>query len=45
MSAKTFTKNFLRSGEPFDGELTEPSPSFFGELKNQIKKLQAALKS
>ena len=45
MSAKTFTQRFLRSGAPFDGELTEPEPSFLGNLKNRFKRVQAAFKS
>jgi glycosyltransferase involved in cell wall biosynthesis len=45
MSAKTFTKNFLRSGEPFDGELSVPALSFLIRWKNQFKKLQSSIKS
>ena len=44
MSAKTFTKKFLRSGEPFDGALPEPLLTFFDKIKNQVKRWQAALK-
>ena len=33
MSAGTFTRKFLRSGEPFDGELSVPVLSFPLRLK------------
>jgi glycosyltransferase involved in cell wall biosynthesis len=45
MSAGTFTKNFLRSGKPFDGALSEPRISFIVRLKNGFKRLQASLRS
>ena len=45
MSARTFTKKFLRSGSPFDGALTEPVLSFSVRMKNRIKRIQASLKS
>ncbi len=45
MSARTFTKNFLRSGEPFDGALSAPVLPFTVQLKNRFNRLQAALKS
>jgi GT2 family glycosyltransferase len=44
MSSRTFTKKFLRSGEPFDGPLSEPALSFFVKLKNWFKRLQAVMK-
>ncbi len=45
MSARTFTKNFLRSGEPFDGVLSAPVFSFSLKMKNWFKRVQASLKS
>jgi glycosyltransferase involved in cell wall biosynthesis len=45
MSARTFTKKFLRSGEPFDGLLSTPVLSYAERLKNGFKRFQAALKS
>jgi glycosyltransferase involved in cell wall biosynthesis len=45
MSARTFTKKFLRSGETFDGALNEPMLSFSLRLKNWFKRLEASLKS
>jgi glycosyltransferase involved in cell wall biosynthesis len=45
MTAKTFTKNYLRSGEPFDGPLTAPAPSLLRKVKNRFKKLQSSFKS
>jgi len=45
MSARTFTKNFLRSGEPFDGPLSVPVLPLGVRLKNGFKRLQAAFKS
>jgi glycosyltransferase involved in cell wall biosynthesis len=45
MSARTFTQNFLHSGEPFDGELPEPVIPFMLRVKNGFKRLQAAMKT
>jgi len=45
MSARTFTKNFLRSGEPFDGALSVPVLSFLIRAKNWFKKLRSSIKS
>jgi glycosyltransferase involved in cell wall biosynthesis len=45
MSARTFTKNFLRSGKPFDGALSAPVLSFSTKFKNWFKRLQASLES
>jgi len=41
MTARTFTKKFLRSGQSFDGELSTPVLSFSLRLKNLLKRLQA----
>ena len=45
MTSGTFTKKMLRSGEPFDGILTEPVFSFSVKAKNWFKRLLAFLKS
>jgi GT2 family glycosyltransferase len=45
MSAKTFSKNFLRSGELFDGPLSTPAIPFSLKLKNQFKKLHSSFQS
>jgi glycosyltransferase involved in cell wall biosynthesis len=45
MTSRTFTKKFLRSGEPFDGTLSTPAFSFFVRIKNWYKRLEAFLKS
>jgi glycosyltransferase involved in cell wall biosynthesis len=45
MTASTFTKKFLRSGESFNGELPIPVLSFFVNLKNWFKRIHASLKS
>jgi glycosyltransferase involved in cell wall biosynthesis len=45
MTSGTFTKKMLRSGEPFDGTLTEPVFSFSVKAKNWFKRLLAFLKS
>lgn len=45
MSAGIFTKKFLRSGQPFDGELSTPRLSFMLRLKNWFNLVQASLKS
>ena len=45
MTARTFTQNFLRSGKPFDGVLSEPVLPFSVKLKNWFKRFQASLKS
>ena len=45
MTSGTFTKKILRSGEPFDGILTEPVFSFSVKTKNWFKRLLAFLKS
>jgi glycosyltransferase involved in cell wall biosynthesis len=44
MSSGTFTKKFLRSGELFDGPLSEPILSFSTRIKNWFKRFQAAMK-
>ena len=41
MSAGTFTKKFLRSGQPFDGELSVPVLSISSRLKNWLNRIQA----
>ncbi|HET7002016.1 MAG TPA: glycosyltransferase [Puia sp.] len=41
MTSGTFTKKMLRSGEPFDGKLTEPVFSFSVRIKNWFKRLLA----
>jgi glycosyltransferase involved in cell wall biosynthesis len=43
MTARTFTKKFLRSGEPFDGALAEPAIPFSVNMKNRFKRLQGLL--
>jgi glycosyltransferase involved in cell wall biosynthesis len=45
MSAGTFTKKFLRTGKPFDGELSTPILSLPQKLKNRFNQIQASLKS
>jgi len=45
MSAGTFTKKFLRTGEPFDGELSTPKISISLKMKNWVNQVQASLKS
>lgn len=45
MSAGTFTKKFLRTGQPFHGELNSPDPSVSLRLKNWINRVQASLKT
>jgi GT2 family glycosyltransferase len=45
MSARTFTKKYLRSGEPFDGSLSAPVLSSNLKVKNWFKRIQASLKS
>ena len=45
MTSGTFTKKMLRSGEPFDGILTESVFSFSVKAKNWFKRLLAFLKS
>jgi glycosyltransferase involved in cell wall biosynthesis len=45
MTAKTFTKNFLRSGQVFDGDLSMPVFPFSLHIKNWIKRFQAFLKN
>jgi len=45
MSARTFTQKFLRSGQPFDGPLTEPVLSTLLKIKNWFKRVQASIKS
>ena len=44
MSSRTFTQKYLRSGESFDGSLSEPVLSFSDRLKNSFKRIQAGLK-
>jgi glycosyltransferase involved in cell wall biosynthesis len=43
MTARTFTKKFLRSGESFNGPLSEPVLSFSVSIKNGFKRLQGLL--
>ncbi|HEY2650178.1 MAG TPA: glycosyltransferase [Puia sp.] len=45
MTSGTFTKIILRSGQPYDGSLTEPVFSFSVNAKNWLKRLLAFLKS
>lgn len=45
MTSGTFTKKILRSGQPFDGLLSEPVFSFSVNAKNWLKRLIAFLKS
>ncbi len=45
MSAGTFTKKFLRSGQLFDGELSAPLLSLTLRMKNWINRIQASFKS
>jgi glycosyltransferase involved in cell wall biosynthesis len=44
MTARTFTKIFLRRGEPFNGALSEPLIPFSVRMKNLFKRLLAAFK-
>jgi GT2 family glycosyltransferase len=43
MSARTFTKKYLRSGEPFDGVLSEPMLPLSVRVKNWFKRVQASM--
>jgi glycosyltransferase involved in cell wall biosynthesis len=45
MTSGTFTKKMLRTGEPFDGPLSDPGFSFSIKTKNWFKRLLAFLKS
>jgi len=45
MTASTFTKKILRSGDRFDGPLPEPCTDFSNGIKNRFKRIQASLKS
>jgi glycosyltransferase involved in cell wall biosynthesis len=44
MTARTFTKIFLRSGQPFSGALSEPDITLFMKVKNGFKRFQASFK-
>jgi GT2 family glycosyltransferase len=45
MTARTFTKKILRSGEPFNGALNNPAFSSSVKIKNWYKRLLAFLNS
>lgn len=45
ISARTFTKEFLGSGETFSGARTEPDISFPARVKNWFKRLLASFKT
>lgn len=42
MSSDTFTRHYLRRGQPFDGPLQQPAIPLGIRLKNMFKRLQAA---
>ena len=44
MTARTFTKKILRSGDPFNGNLVSPSVDFSKGIKSSFKRIQASLK-
>jgi glycosyltransferase involved in cell wall biosynthesis len=43
MTSSTFTRTFLRTGEPFSGVLEEPEPGIALKIKNGLKRMGAAL--
>jgi hypothetical protein len=43
MTSSTFTKNFLRTGEPFSGVLKEPQLTMSLRIKNGLKRMGAAI--
>jgi len=45
MTASTFTRKYLRTGELFDGELSATVLSIFAKVENWFKRLMASLKS
>jgi glycosyltransferase involved in cell wall biosynthesis len=45
MTSGTFTTKMLRSGDPFNGSLTDPDFTFAIKIKNKFKRLLAFLKA